>query len=283
MSKKKDKLWLTPVEGNVTKINCKICLKTFLLSNMREIAVKSHASGKKHQTAVTQSQKAGSVSHFFGARSETTPGSAVQDDLIVEKFQFFASTVSVMMPYLQKFQGDAPLLPFIATKVTVLLETLMQKFIKQSEMQAANSPVKIAKLNVMETGIHVAPSDVDVGFAATATLTKAYKEKKLSQQQVFELKKECCAVLSAIVTKIQKRSPLKCSFARKLIRLDPRLIAAEPGRAVAMFREVLTKLVDKKWRTSEQAEHIWMQYKKLVSEVKQFQNNKFAGFTFGED
>ena len=85
------------------------------------------------------------------------------------------------MPYIQKFQGDAPPLPFTATEVTVLLETLMQKFIKQSEMQAANSAVKIAKLNVMETSIHLAPSDVDVGFAATATLSKVTKEKKLSQ------------------------------------------------------------------------------------------------------
>ena len=61
----------------------------------------------------------------------------------------------------------------------------MQKFIKQSEMQAANSPVKIAKLNVMETGIHVAPSDVDVGFSATATLTKAYKETKHKSATCF--------------------------------------------------------------------------------------------------
>ena len=90
-------------------------------------------------------------------------------------------------------------------------------------------------------------------------------------------------MLAAIVTKIQERSPLKYSFARKLISLDPRLIAAEPDRAVAMFREVLTKLVDKKWRTPEQADDIWMQYKKLVSEVKQFHKDKFAGFRFGED
>ena len=150
-------------------------------------------------------------------------------------------------------------------------------------MQAANSPVKIAKLNVMETGIHMASSDVDVGFAATATLTKAYKEKKLSQQQVFEFKKECCTILAAIGTKIKERSPLKYSFARKLISLDPRLIAAGPDRAVAMFREVLTKLVDKKWRTSEQADDIWLQYKKLVSEVKQFHKDNFAGFRFGQD
>ena len=150
-----------------------------------------------------------------------------------------------MMPYLQKFQGDAPLLPFTAPEGTVLLETLMQKFIKQSEIQAANCPVKIAKLNVMETGIHVAHSDVDVGFAATATLTKAYKEKKLSQQQVLQLKKECRAMLAAIVTKIQERSPLKYSFARKLISLDPRPKAAEPDRVVAVFRDMITKPVDK--------------------------------------
>ena len=74
LSKKEYKLWLTPVERNVTKANCKICVKTFSLSNLGEIAVKSHASGKKHQTAVTQSQKVGSVSHFFGAQCETTPG-----------------------------------------------------------------------------------------------------------------------------------------------------------------------------------------------------------------
>ena len=46
-------------------------------------------------------------------------------------------------------------------------------------MQAANTVVKIAKLSVMDTPIHVAPSDVDVGFAATDTLTKAANENRL--------------------------------------------------------------------------------------------------------
>ena len=46
---------------------------------------------------------------------------------------------------------------------------------------------------------------------------------------------------------------------------------------------VLTKLVDKKWRTAEQADQVWMQYKKLVSEVKQYHKDKFAGFSFGVD
>ena len=73
-------------------------------------------------------------------------------------------------------------------------------------MQTANSPVKVAKLNIMETGIHVAPSDVDVGFAATATLTKANKGKKLNKCQGFEFKKECCAMLAAIVPEYRKEA-----------------------------------------------------------------------------
>ena len=129
------------------------------------------------------------------------------------------------MPYLQKFQGNTPLVPFMTIEVTVLLETLMQKFIKQSELQTSNSPVKITKLNALETGIHLATADIDVGFAATATLTNAVKGKKLRQLQV-EFKKECCAVLGTIVTKIQERSPLKYSFAVKLASLDRRLIVA---------------------------------------------------------
>ena len=33
--------------------------------------------------------------------------------------------------------------------------------------------------------------------------------------------------------------------------LDPRLIVAEPDTAVKMFKQVLTKLVDTKWKTTE--------------------------------
>ena len=55
-SRKESQLWLTPVEGDVTKAKCKMMwLKTFSLSNMEEIAIRSHASGKKHQAAVTLS------------------------------------------------------------------------------------------------------------------------------------------------------------------------------------------------------------------------------------
>ena len=97
-----------------------------------------------------------------GTSSFTTLRTTVQDGLTVAKLQLLSSTASIVMPYLQKFQGNAPLAPFMTTEVTVLLETLMQKFTKHSELQAANSPAKSAKLNVFETGIHLETVDIDV-------------------------------------------------------------------------------------------------------------------------
>ena len=112
-------------------------------------------------------------SKITGSSPLATLRISVQNGLIVAKLQFFSSTTTIMMPYLQKFQGNALLVSFMTTEVTVLLETLMQKITKHSELQAANSPAKIVTLNVLETGIHLATADIDVGFAATASLTKA--------------------------------------------------------------------------------------------------------------
>ena len=112
----------------------------------------------------------------------------------------------------------------MTTEVTVLLDTLVHEFIKQSELQAANRLAKIAKLNVLETGIYLATADIDVGFAATATFTKALKEKKSSQLEKYEFKKECCAMLATIVTKIQGKKSTEDNFARKLASSDPRWI-----------------------------------------------------------
>ena len=94
-----------------------------------------------------------------------------------------------MKPYLQVSQSDAPLLPFVTSELHALLQTLMGKFVKRQELEAADSPYKIAKLNVSLAARHVAPSDIDIGFGAKAIVDKALREKKVSQLQVLEFRK----------------------------------------------------------------------------------------------
>ena len=77
-----------------------------------------------------------------------------------------------MRPFLQIFQLDDPLLPFITSELQTLLHTLMGKFVKRSELEGADSTYKIAKLNVLEAATHVVLSEIDIGFAAKTTLEK---------------------------------------------------------------------------------------------------------------
>ena len=70
---------------------------------------------------------------FFHSNSvviDVTVRSAVHDPLMPAKLAFFASTASIMLPYLQIFQSDAPLVPFVISELQTLLEMLMGKFVK---------------------------------------------------------------------------------------------------------------------------------------------------------
>ena len=147
--------------------------------------------------------------------SFSTVKSTVLNKLTTAKLEFFMSIAAAMRPYIQTFQSDGPLLPFITSELETLLQTLMGKFMKRAVLEGAHSAYKIAKLNVLDSATHVPPSEVDIGFAAK-TLEKVYKENKISQLQVLEFRKECESMLATTVAKIQERSPLKYNFARKL-------------------------------------------------------------------
>ena len=77
--------------------------------------------------------------------SFSTVKSAVLNKLTTAKLEFFMSIAAAMRQYLQTFQPDGPLLPFITSELETLLWTLMGKFMKRAVLEGANSAYKIAK------------------------------------------------------------------------------------------------------------------------------------------
>ena len=95
------------------------------------------------------------------------------------KLAFFASTASIMLPYLQIFQSDAPLVPFVISELQTLLEMLRGKFVKRKELEKLDSASKILQFDVSLSEHHVASKDIDVGFAVKALIDKLIKDKKV--------------------------------------------------------------------------------------------------------
>ena len=120
----------------------------------------------------------------------------------------------------------------------------MGKFVRTQELEAADTPLKISKVNVLAIENHVGASDIDVGFAAAVNVSKALKENKISQLQALEFRKECTTMLDVIVSKNQERSPLQFHLARKLQSLDPRVMVSKPESIVKMFQQGLKTLVE---------------------------------------
>ena len=82
----------------------------------------------------------------------------------------------------------------------------MGKFVKRQELEAAGMLLKISKVSVLETVIHVAASQIDVRFAAAATLSRALKEKKVCHLKALQFRKECAIMLAIVSQDLKKKS-----------------------------------------------------------------------------
>ena len=80
MDKVKYKDWLLLEPSNNTKAKCRLCMRSFSLSNMGEPALKSHAQGKKHQKAVKTSEKNTSVWGFLRKDDQKASTSTQKDE-----------------------------------------------------------------------------------------------------------------------------------------------------------------------------------------------------------
>ena len=237
----------------------------------RALEIRSHITTYISEILKKLKHKIPATSSFVTVRS------AVHDPLMPAKLAFFASTASIMLPYLQIFQSDAPLVPFVISELQTLLEMLMGKFVKWKELEKLDSASKISQFDVSLSEHHVASKDIDVGFAAKS-FDKLIKDKKVSDLQVLEFRKECQAMLVGTVTKIQEWSPLKFSLARKLISVDPRLIATNPESAIKMFQQALQQLIEAWWNTPGEGDTILAQFRRFIAEAQKYNKDKFASF-----
>ena len=79
---------------------------------------------------------------------------------------------------------------------------LIYKFVKKSVLDSADTMYKIANLDVLDKKNHKAAAEIDVGFAAKATITNLVKKKTVSERGILELRMECTKFISHGTSKI---------------------------------------------------------------------------------
>ena len=115
--------------------------------------------------------------------SFTTVQKATKDPLVVAELQVFVYIGKVLKPFLLKYQTDAPMMMFLGKDLQDTCQKLMQKFVKKSIMDSADTAYKVAHLDVLDIKNHISVSDIDIGFATKAVFTNLVKKKAVSERR----------------------------------------------------------------------------------------------------
>ena len=80
----------------------------------------------------------------------------MKDPLIISKLAFMNSVSKEVEPFLQLYQTDKPMVPFIVTDLDKIIRSLMERCIKGSAIEAASSVSDLMKIDLQENKLALA-------------------------------------------------------------------------------------------------------------------------------
>ncbi|XP_058873644.1 uncharacterized protein LOC117967216 isoform X2 [Acipenser ruthenus] len=217
------------------------------------------------------------VSKVPNSASYSLVKQAAADPLCAAKLQFFASVARQLKPFLEKFQTNAPMLPFLAEEFQALLSSLLSRFIKKDVLGKANTVIKLLKIDPLDKTLHVAHKHLDLSFATNRALEQA-SEKLADGLRGTEFKMECITFLASTTKKLLEINPLLNPMVRYLAALSPRFMVMSEQDATAKFERLLQILLNAKWHTAAQCEVILAAYTLFLTEMIRNHKTEFQNF-----
>lgn len=95
--------------------------------------------------------------------SYKTISRAIANPLLPVKLEFFRSLAAECQPFLQEYQTDSPMAPFLHSSLVTVLKNVMNRFIKDNVMNSL-SPETLSRVDLLNANNLIAPAQVDLGY-----------------------------------------------------------------------------------------------------------------------
>lgn len=122
---------------------------------------------------------------------------AVSDPLLSAKLAFFRGLACDIKPFLEKFQSDEPLVPFLYQELNALLMTQITRFVKPGVIEEIRSQkdLKIPEKIILSAG------EIDIGIATKIAISKANKKMgKVKGSDILNFRVSCKKALIKFVS-----------------------------------------------------------------------------------
>lgn len=186
---------------------------------------------------------------------------AFSDQFLSAKLEFFKLIAQKLEPFLQKYQTDVPMIPFVYADLIALLRRLMKLVVKKQLYDGATSANKILSISLAPQSTDLLSSkDISLGIATEAVLQKS----SASQLAVKDFKESCKKFVVCTLLKIAEKSPLRHELVRAVSSLSPIEISNSTSIAYKRFEACVRILYQCNRITSGTADLALEQYTALV-------------------
>ena len=222
------------------------------------------------------------VKHWQGLSKSQRPKSKCYQTLVKHhvdkcipiKLQFFQDIAAQLKGFLQKFQANKPMVPFLESTLVDLLHTMMKMVVKPEVLDEANSSLKLAKLDLSNSENLLLCELMKLPTATKSLLRSA----GLSNEKRRLFLKNCKEVVVVLIKKIQDRCPLKYTVARCAASLSPLNMVNDKEKCVNYFDRLVDKLYNLKWITAKDADEAKKEYFKFITAVQNEHKGAFLTF-----
>ncbi|GBN85948.1 hypothetical protein AVEN_104734-1 [Araneus ventricosus] len=163
---------------------------------------------------------------------------AIQDKLLPAKLTFFRSVACEFEGFLREYQTDAPLIPFLFSDLSVLLQGLMERFVGK-DVLVKNS---IMEIDLNDIKSLCTDKQMDLGISTLSCIRKS----QVPEKDATAFRKECRQFLLKCVQKMRECSPLIYSLTKAVSCFDPSIALKEKifSRRLVSLLLILT---EKNW------------------------------------
>lgn len=198
-----------------------------------------------------------------------TVKAALMDDLFPAKCYFVLSIAREIEPFLQTYQNDKPMIPFLGADLyNLLINGLMQKFIIDKSIKSLSSPLKLLDVDVNDKKIHKDVSKINVGFSAKRVINSLNKENFNTERKIMEFYNNCKEFYIIVVKKLLEKCPLNYGLVRNMSCFNPNTLISEKDINLKKLHNVLLTLVNAKRISEIDCDIVIKEYSDFISELK---------------
>ena len=168
-------------------------------------------------------------------KSFKTLKAACADASIEVKLNFLISVAQELEPFLEFYQSDKPLMPFINSDLFNTVRNLLRRFMKEEVVCAIEKASHLKTLKLDDDNLY---KKTDLGFKAENILSSTLLTRESS------LRSKARKLLIEVCERLIKKTPLAFPVANYVSCLNPMFMHSQPQESRNLMEKLLRVLTD---------------------------------------